>query len=78
MGLEINMKLTEDWVTLATAPPSSSEQLDEIAGALGNRGVEIQLEENPMRQCDKDVAIWLRVHTKDLSLAWDLARKLIS
>ena len=72
------MEQTEDWVTLATAPPSSPEQLDQMAGALGNRGIEIQREETPMRQCDKDVAIWLRVHSRDLSLAWDLAHRLIS
>ena len=72
------MEQTEDWVTLATAPPSSPEQLDQMAGALSGRGVEIHLEENTMRQCDKDVAIWLRVHADDLPLAWDIARELIS
>jgi hypothetical protein len=72
------MEQDEDWVTLAGTPPSSLEQLDQMAGALGDRGIEIDLEENPMRQCDKDVAIWLRVYSRDLPLAWDLARKLIS
>ena len=72
------MEQTEDWVILATAPPSSPEQLDQMAGALGDRGIEIHWEENPMRQYDKDAATWLRVHSKDLALAWDVARKLIS
>jgi hypothetical protein len=72
------MEQTEDWVTLATAPPSSPEQLDQISGVLRDRGIESDLEENPVRQCDKDVAFWLRIHSRDLSLAWDLARKLIS
>ncbi len=67
-----------DWVTLATTPPSSPEQLDQIADALGNQGIEITLEENPVRQCDKDVATWLRVHSRDLPFAWNLARKFIS
>ena len=67
-----------DWVTLATPPPSSPEQLDQIAGALSARGIEIDLNENPVRQYDKDVATWLRVHSNNLPLAWDLARKLIS
>ena len=72
------MKQTEDWVTLASTPPSSPEQLDQMAGALGDRGIEIYLEENPVRQCDKDVATWLHVHVSDLALAWDVTRKLIS
>ena len=72
------MEQTEDWVTLATTPPSSPEQLDQMAGALSDRGIEIHREENPMRQCDKDVAVWLRVHPRDLSLAWQVAHKLIS
>ena len=73
-----DMEQTEEWVTLATAPPSSQEQLDQMAGALGSRGIETYLEENTMRQCDKDVAIWLRVHASDLQLAWNIAHKLIS
>ena len=72
------MEQTEDWVALATVPPASPEQLDQMASALGDRGIETELEENPVRQCDKDVAIWLRVHSRDLSLAWDLTNKLIS
>jgi hypothetical protein len=72
------MEQTEEWVTLATAPPSSPEQLDQMAGALGDRGIECQLEQNPMRQCDNDTAVWLRVHASELSLAWDIAHPLIS
>lgn len=53
-----------DWVTLATTPPSSAEEID--------------LEDNPVRQCDKDVVTWLRVHSRDLPLAWDMARQIIS
>ena len=49
------MEQTEDWIALATAPPASPEQLAEMAGALGDRGIETELEENPVRQCDKDV-----------------------
>ncbi len=65
-----------DWVTLATTPPSSQEQFDQLVSALNSRGIEIDLEDNPVRQCDKDVAIWLRVHANDLPLAWDIARKI--
>ena len=67
-----------DWVNLATTPPSSPEQLDRIAAALGDRGIETAREENAVRQCDKDVITWLRVHADDLPLAWEIARALIS
>lgn len=67
-----------DWITLATTPPASQEQFDQLVSALNNRGIAIDLEDTPVRQCDKDVATWLRVHANDLPLAWDLARKIIS
>ena len=67
-----------DWVTLATTPPSNQEQFDRLVSALGDRGIEIELEDNPVRQCDNDVATWLRVHANDLPLAWAMARKIIS
>jgi hypothetical protein len=67
-----------NWVTLATTPPSSPDQLDRIAAALGDRGIETDREENPVRQCDKDVATWLRVHANDLPLAWEIAQRIVS
>jgi hypothetical protein len=67
-----------DWVTLATTPPSSAEEIDHLVSALNDKGIEIALEDNPVRQCDQDVATWLRVHSRDLPLAWNLARKFIS
>jgi hypothetical protein len=67
-----------DWVTLATTPPSSQAQFDQLVSALLSQGIKVELEDNPVRQCDKDVATWLRVHANDLPLAWDIARRLIS
>jgi hypothetical protein len=67
-----------DWVTLATTPPSSQQQFDRLVSALDDRGIELELEDNPVRQCNNDVATWLRVHANDLPLAWDVARKIIS
>jgi hypothetical protein len=65
-----------EWITLATTPPSSVEAMDKLAKALADAKIETSLEENPVRQCERDPAAWLRVHPRDLSLAWDLARKM--
>ncbi len=67
-----------DWVTLATTPPSSPEDLDRLVSALAEKDIAVELAVNPLRQCDQDVATWLRVHSRDLALAWDVARQLIS
>lgn len=66
-----------EWITLATTPPSSQESFDRLAKALQDTKIEVQVEENPVRQCERDPAAWLRVHTHDLPLALDLKQKLI-
>lgn len=65
-----------EWITLATTPPSSQESFDRLAEALRDTKIEVSIEENSVRQCERDPAAWLRVHAHDLPLAWDLARKL--
>lgn len=55
-----------DWITLATTPPSSPADLDRLMSALSEKGIAVELEKNPLRQCDQDVATWLRVHSRDL------------
>ncbi len=65
-----------EWITLATTPPSSQEAFERLAEALRASKIELSIEENPVRQCERDPAAWLRVHAQDLPLAWDLARKL--
>lgn len=65
-----------EWITLATTPPSTTEKFEQLAQALAAANIEHAVEENPVRQCERDPAAWLRVHARDLPLAWDLARKL--
>ncbi len=66
-----------EWITLATTPPSSEESFERLAQALKDSRIEIEIEENPVRQCERDPAAWLRVHSRDLPLAWDLARRFL-
>ncbi len=73
---EVSMSEGTVWITLATTPPSSQESFDRLATTLRNQKIEVNVEENPVRQCERDPAAWLRVHAHDLPLAWDLARRL--
>ncbi len=66
-----------EWITLATTPPSSQESFDRLAQALQDTKIEIQIEENTVRQCERDPAAWLRVHSRDLPRALELKRNLI-
>ncbi len=70
------MTIDSEWITLATTPPSTAEIFDQLAQALATANIEHEIEKNPVRQCERDPAAWLRVHARDLPLAWDLARKL--
>ena len=65
-----------NWITLATTPPSPQEEFDRLLAALAEAGIATSVEENVARQCENDVAFWLRVRRADLPLAWDLARKI--
>ena len=71
----MNAQLSE-WITLATIPPTRAAAFDALVEALNATAIPIELEENLARQCENDVAFWLRVHESDLPLAWDLARRL--
>ncbi len=70
------MSNDSEWITLATTPPSTTEKFERLAQALAAANIEHNIEENPVRQCERDPAAWLRVHARDLPLAWDLARQL--
>jgi hypothetical protein len=59
---------------LATTSPSTLERVDALAVKLAEAHVETQIEENSVRLCKNDVAVWLRVRSRDLALAWELAR----
>ncbi len=65
-----------DWITLATTPPIPQDEFDRLARHLDDARIETNLEENLVRQCENDPAFWLRVRTRDLPLAWDIARQL--
>jgi hypothetical protein len=65
-----------NWITLSTTPPSAQDIFDQLVAALDQTGIPIDLEENLGRQCENDVAFWLRVRVDDLPLAWKLAQKL--
>ncbi len=71
------MTMDSEWITLATTPPSSPEAFEKLAEALAAARIEVEIQENAVRQCERDPAAWLRVHAQDLPLAQDLARKLI-
>lgn len=70
------MTTATEWITLATTPPSTQESFDRLVRMLRDTRIEVNIEENPVRQCERDPAAWLRVHARDLPLAWDLARRL--
>ncbi len=70
------MTQESDWITLATTPPTPVEEFDRLKDHLSEADIETNLEENLVRQCENDPAFWLRVHTRDLPLAWDIARQL--
>ncbi len=70
------MAQESDWITLATTPPSDPNEFKRLTHALGEANIESEVEENLVRQCENDPAFWLRVRSRDLALAWDLARKL--
>ncbi len=65
-----------DWITLATTPPTPVEEFDRLKERLSEASIDTDLEENLVRQCENDPAFWLRVRTRDLPLAWDIARQL--
>ncbi len=70
------MTQESDWITLATIPPSTPEEFNRLRQSLDDAHIQAALEENLVRQCENDPAFWLRVRTRDLPVAWDLARKL--
>ncbi len=70
------MTQESDWITLATTPPATPEEFERLSQALDAANIETELEENLVRQCENDPAFWLRVRTRDLPSAWELARKL--
>ncbi len=70
------MTTDSEWITLATTPPSTAEKFEQLAQALAAAKIEHEIEENPVRQCERDPAAWLRVHARDLPFAWNLAREL--
>ncbi len=65
-----------DWITLATTPPLPQDEFERLERRLGEVQIETEREENLVRQCENDPAFWLRVRTRDLPLAWDIARQL--
>lgn len=70
------MAQESDWITLATTPPSTPDEFERLRQSLDDAHIETALEENLVRQCENDPAFWLRVHARDLPLAWDLAHEL--
>jgi hypothetical protein len=66
-----------NWITLLSTPPSPQTEFDRLISALGELGIPINIEENLARQCENDVAFWLRVRVHDLPLAWKLAQKIL-
>ncbi len=70
------MAQESDWITLASTPPTPRDEFDRLARRLDQVKIETNLEENLVRQCENDPAFWLRVRTRDLPLAWDIARQL--
>ena len=66
----------ENWITLSTTPPAPQTEFDRLLTALEEAGVETNIEENVARQCENDVAFWLRVRRQDLPLAWNISQKI--
>ena len=66
-----------DWITLETTPPSSQEDFDKLARALDDARIPIDVEQNPVRQCERDPAAWLHVHSLDLPLALEVKRRVL-
>jgi hypothetical protein len=66
-----------DWITLETTPPSSQEDFDKLARALDNAGIPNNVEQNLVRQCERDPAASLHVHSLDLLLALEVKRRVI-
>jgi hypothetical protein len=65
------------WITFSTTPPSSQYEFDRLVTALGNADIPTDIEENRVRQCENDVAFWLRVRIDDLPLARRVAQKIL-
>ncbi|MCL4396659.1 MAG: hypothetical protein M1482_17955 [Chloroflexi bacterium] len=74
----MDMDSSHEWIVLATTPPASPEDVDRLAGALANAEIEIQVEENAVRLCKNDVAVWLRVRQRDFSRATNLAHNIVT
>lgn len=66
-----------DWITLETTPPSSQQNFDMLARALGDARIPTEVEENPVRQCERDPAAWLHVRSCDLALALEVKRRVL-
>ncbi len=66
-----------DWITLDTTPPSSQQDFERLARALADAQITIEVEENTVRQCERDPAAWLHVHSRDLPLALEVKRRLL-
>ncbi len=66
-----------DWITLETTPPSSQQDFERLALALDDARIAIDVEENMVRQCERDPAAWLHVHSRDLPLALEVKRRVL-
>jgi hypothetical protein len=66
-----------EWITLETTPPSSQQNFDRLARALGDARIPTEVEENPVRQCERDPAAWLHVRSCDLALALEVKRRVL-
>ena len=66
-----------DWITFETTPPSSQQNFDMLARALGDARIPTEVEENPVRQCERDPAAWLHVRSCDLALALEVKRRVL-
>lgn len=72
------MASADEWIVLATIPPAAPDQVDELATALTQAHIENQIEQNSVRLCKNDVAVWLRVRPHDVARATDLAHLILS
>jgi hypothetical protein len=66
------------WITLATIPPASQEAFVQLAQVLQDSNIELEIEENAVRQCERDPAAWLRVQLHDFARASELARHIVA
>lgn len=75
--IQENLLGGNDWITLETTPPSSQEDFDKLARALDDARIPIHVEQNPVRQCERDPAAWLHVHSLHLPLALEVKRRVL-